>query len=138
MGLLAVEDIEGLVDRVVHVPGDVITGWARLSRELNAPPVSAAEASSEPPPSGTAAAAGAHNKTRAGHRAPLRSRPGSACVRQARVPRSSRSLAGEQCGCLAGAAPGQGDPAAAVAVVVDAPGVAELLGLQPHARPPRA
>ncbi len=55
MGLLAVEDIEGLVDRVVHVPGDVITGWARLSRELNAPPVSAAEASSEPPASGTAA-----------------------------------------------------------------------------------
>jgi len=52
--------------------------------------------------------------------------------------RSSQSLAGEQCGCLAGAAPGQGDPAAAVAVVVDAPGVADLLGLKPHARPPRA
>jgi hypothetical protein len=52
--VLAVEDVEGLIDRVVHVAGDVITCWGMLSRSLNAPPASAAEASREPPAPGTA------------------------------------------------------------------------------------
>jgi len=50
--VLAVEDVEGLVDRVGHVPGDAITSWG-VAEWLNASSVSAADASSEPPAPGT-------------------------------------------------------------------------------------
>jgi len=137
--VLAVEDVKApsTVSGTCRGTRSPVGAW--LSRRLNTSPVSTAEASSEQRATwNRPTAACGHDETRAGHRVTLRWRPDAAWVLPDRSPPVIPILIGEQCGCLVCAAPGQGHSAAAVAIVVHAPGVADLLDLQPHARPPRS